>query len=70
MQSHNAQHRSGYIMFAKANYYQCPEPFALGYYIKCTYDDNLSYYRSHRGADCIELNSTLDAAAAENERRR
>jgi len=33
--------------------YQEHEPYSIGYYVKCSYDDSLSYYRSYRGKDCI-----------------
>ncbi|XP_031784018.1 uncharacterized protein LOC116417066 [Nasonia vitripennis] len=31
------------------NAYQQHEAFSIGYYMKCSYDDSLSYYRSYRG---------------------
>ena len=34
--------------------YQEHVPAAIGYYIKCSYDDSLSFYRAYRGKDCIE----------------
>lgn len=27
---------------------------AVGYYVKCSYDDSLSFYRSHRDVDCMK----------------
>ncbi|GJQ80609.1 hypothetical protein Trydic_g4983 [Trypoxylus dichotomus] len=29
-------------------------PYSIGYYVKCSYDDSLSFYRSCRGEDCRE----------------
>ncbi|XP_074026944.1 uncharacterized protein isoform X2 [Leptinotarsa decemlineata] len=29
-------------------------PAAVGYYLKCSYDDSLSFYRAHRGIDCMQ----------------
>lgn len=34
--------------------YQQHIPYSLGYYLKCTYDDTKSYYKSKRGLKCIE----------------
>lgn len=34
--------------------YQQHEVYSVGYYFKCSYDDNKSYYRSNRGTDCID----------------
>ena len=31
------------------NTYQQHEAFSVGYYLKCSYDDSLSYYRNYRG---------------------
>lgn len=33
--------------------YQEHEAHSIGYYLKCTYDDSRSYYRSNRGKNCI-----------------
>jgi len=33
--------------------YQHHEVFNIGYYVRCSYDDALSKYRSHRDPDCI-----------------
>lgn len=30
------------------------KPFSVGYYLKCSYDDNLSRYDSYRGRNCSE----------------
>ncbi|KAF2885890.1 hypothetical protein ILUMI_20282, partial [Ignelater luminosus] len=32
--------------------YQEHEAFSVGYYFHCSYDDSLSFYKSHRGSDC------------------
>ncbi|XP_023018520.2 uncharacterized protein [Leptinotarsa decemlineata] len=29
-------------------------PVAVGYYLKCSYDDTLSFYRAYRGEDCTQ----------------
>lgn len=29
-------------------------PFSVGYYVKCSYDDSLSFYRSYTGLDCMQ----------------
>ncbi|XP_074026644.1 uncharacterized protein [Leptinotarsa decemlineata] len=29
-------------------------PVAVGYYLKCSYDDTLSFYRAYRGKDCMQ----------------
>ncbi|XP_030751512.1 uncharacterized protein LOC115879024 [Sitophilus oryzae] len=34
--------------------YQSHIPFSVGYYVKCDYDDSLSFYKSYTGPDCIE----------------
>lgn len=34
--------------------YQQHETYAIGYYFKCNYDDSKSFYRSHRGPNCID----------------
>ena len=39
---------------ADKNKYQEHVPAAIGYYVKCSYDDSLSFYRAYRGEDCIE----------------
>lgn len=28
--------------------------YSIGYYLKCSYDDNLSYYRAKRGINCLD----------------
>ncbi|XP_019886947.2 uncharacterized protein LOC105278604 [Ooceraea biroi] len=33
--------------------YQRHQVFSIGYYVRCSYDDSLSGYRSHRDTDCI-----------------
>ena len=33
--------------------YQHHKAFSIGYYVSCSYDNSLSYYKSHRGDDCI-----------------
>ncbi|VEN46542.1 unnamed protein product [Callosobruchus maculatus] len=33
--------------------YQKHIPCSVGYYVKCSYDDSLSFYRSYRGEDCM-----------------
>nr|CAI5847002.1 unnamed protein product [Callosobruchus analis] len=33
--------------------YQKHIPCSVGYYVKCSYDDSLSFYKSYRGADCM-----------------
>ncbi|KAJ8913870.1 hypothetical protein NQ315_005667 [Exocentrus adspersus] len=35
------------------NKYQHHLPAAVGYYVKCSYDPSLSFYRSYRGEDCM-----------------
>ncbi|KAF2880316.1 hypothetical protein ILUMI_25858 [Ignelater luminosus] len=32
--------------------YQEHEAFSVGYYFHCSYDDSLSFYKTHRGPDC------------------
>lgn len=34
--------------------FQQHEPYAVGYYLKCSYDDALSHYNSKRGPDCVD----------------
>ena len=34
-----------------ANIHQLHEAFSVGYYLKCSFDDQLSYYRSYRGPE-------------------
>lgn len=34
--------------------YQEHEPYSIGYYFKCAYDDSLSFYDYNRGPGCIE----------------
>nr|CAH7736483.1 unnamed protein product [Callosobruchus chinensis] len=38
----------------KTHTYQHHKAYSAGYYLKCSYDDNLSYFKSHRGADCLD----------------
>ncbi|CAH1109214.1 unnamed protein product [Psylliodes chrysocephalus] len=41
-------------------------PAAVGYYVKCSYDDTLSYYKAHRGADCMQWFAEEMAQLAED----
>lgn len=34
--------------------YQKHEACAIGFYLKCSFDDSISFFRSYTGADCIE----------------
>ncbi|XP_072390323.1 uncharacterized protein [Diabrotica undecimpunctata] len=34
--------------------YQQHKAFSAGYYVKCSYDESLSFYRSYAGEDCME----------------
>lgn len=34
--------------------YQSHIPYSAGYYFKCSYDNNLSFYNSYRGNDCMD----------------
>ncbi|XP_030745267.1 uncharacterized protein LOC115874300 [Sitophilus oryzae] len=34
--------------------YQHHEPYSIGYYVKCSYDDSLSFYKSYTGLDCMK----------------
>ncbi|CAH1109243.1 unnamed protein product [Psylliodes chrysocephalus] len=34
--------------------YQKHHAFSAGYYLKCSYDDSLSYFNSYRGSDCMQ----------------
>lgn len=34
--------------------YQHHKPYSAGYYLKCDYDNNLSYYKSYEGIDCMD----------------
>jgi len=46
------------------NQYQNHEPCSIGYYMKCSYDNQLSFYKSYRGEDCISwFNKELDSIA-------
>lgn len=36
------------------NNYQEHKAAAVGYYVKCSYDDSLSFYRSYRGPNCMK----------------
>ncbi|XP_043280369.1 uncharacterized protein [Venturia canescens] len=57
--NHGHKERVPFIMYADfecllkptrdENAYQSHEAFSVGYYVKCSYDDSLSRYRSHRG---------------------
>ncbi len=38
----------------KTRKYQKHVPFSAGYYLKCGYDDSLSYFKSYRGVDCMQ----------------
>lgn len=29
-------------------------PYSVGYYVKCSYDDTLSFYKSYTGSDCMQ----------------
>ncbi|XP_044748775.1 uncharacterized protein LOC123309638 [Coccinella septempunctata] len=39
---------------SNGNRYQEHEAAAVGYYVKCSYDDELSFYRSFRGPNCMK----------------
>lgn len=48
--------------------YQEHQPYSIGYYLKCRFDETKSFYRSYRNPDCIkwfgmELNEISKAAA-------
>ena len=34
--------------------YQEHVPFTIGYYVKCAYDDSLSFYKQYTGPDCMQ----------------
>ncbi|XP_072394634.1 uncharacterized protein [Diabrotica undecimpunctata] len=34
--------------------YQKHIPYSAGYYVKCSYDEKLSFYKSYRGIDCMD----------------
>ncbi|CAH1101833.1 unnamed protein product [Psylliodes chrysocephalus] len=34
--------------------YQKHIPYSAGFYVKCSYDDNLSFFKSYRGTDCMD----------------
>lgn len=34
--------------------YQRHEAFSAGFYLKCTYDDSFSHFKSYRGTNCVE----------------
>ncbi|CAH1110639.1 unnamed protein product [Psylliodes chrysocephalus] len=38
----------------KTTKYQKHTAFSCGYYLKCDYDNSLSYFKSYRGIDCME----------------
>lgn len=38
----------------KTSKYQFHRAFSAGYYLKCSYDDNLSYFNSYAGEDCMD----------------
>jgi hypothetical protein len=46
--------------------YQQHVPCSVGYYVKCSYDDSLSFYTQHTGEDCIEWFVQQMAEFAEN----
>lgn len=37
---------------SKEKKYQKHVPYSIGYYVKCSYDDSLSFYKSYRGMNC------------------
>ncbi|CAH1115853.1 unnamed protein product [Psylliodes chrysocephalus] len=41
-------------------------PAAVGYYLKCSYDDSLSFYRAYRGVDCMQWFADEMAQLAED----
>nr|WP_253308703.1 DNA polymerase [Rickettsia endosymbiont of Ceutorhynchus assimilis] len=41
-------------------------PAAVGYYLKCSYDDSLSFYKSFRGAECMQWFADEMSQLAEN----
>lgn len=63
----NYIHKETLLFIIYADFETCLEPyngltpksikycaFSVGYYLKCSYDNSLSYYRSNRGPDYIE----------------
>ncbi|XP_023312147.1 uncharacterized protein LOC111692389 [Anoplophora glabripennis] len=48
------------------NKYQRHVPAAVGYYVKCSYDPSLSFYRSYRGEDCMSWFAHEMSAFAED----
>ncbi|XP_023311415.1 uncharacterized protein LOC111692008 [Anoplophora glabripennis] len=48
------------------NKYQRHVPAAIGYYVKCSYDPSLSFYRSYRGEDCMSWFAREMSAFAED----
>ncbi|XP_072385942.1 uncharacterized protein [Diabrotica undecimpunctata] len=42
------------VTVSKTAKYQKHVPFSAGYYLKCAYDDSLSYFKSYRGENCME----------------
>ncbi|XP_072388457.1 uncharacterized protein [Diabrotica undecimpunctata] len=42
------------VTVSKTAKYQKHVPFSAGYYLKCAYDDSLSYFNSYRGENCME----------------
>ncbi|XP_072390519.1 uncharacterized protein [Diabrotica undecimpunctata] len=42
------------VSLSKTAKYQKHVPFSAGYYLKCAYDDSLSYFNSYRGENCME----------------
>ncbi|VEN53641.1 unnamed protein product [Callosobruchus maculatus] len=38
----------------KTQRYQHHKAYSAGYYLKCSYDDSLSYFKSYRGDDCLD----------------
>ncbi|XP_043276035.1 uncharacterized protein [Venturia canescens] len=74
--NHGHKERAPFIIYADfecllkptrdENTYQKHEAFSVGYYVKCSYDDSLSRYRSHRGPKPAEwLARELQNFAAE-----
>ncbi|XP_072388760.1 uncharacterized protein [Diabrotica undecimpunctata] len=42
------------VNLTKTVKYQKHVPYSAGFYVKCNFDDNLSYFDSYRGADCMD----------------
>lgn len=49
---------------ARTHILQEHEVFSIGYYVKCSYDDFMSYYKSKRGPDAVKwfVNELKDLA--------